>query len=403
MKRLIIFTILFFIVVAISPLLIDEKGYVLISLGNKVVESSILSAIIILTLAIFAFLMILRILRRGWKVSLSGWNNVVFANRRSAFNNLHKGIAAYILADYQQAELLLAKSAESSQLPHLAYLLAASAASKQQLISNTNHYMTLLEDTPQTINTGIALVLVKIKLLLEQQAFDKARKLIDEHHKHIGHDAHLLSLTIDLCLIELRFQAAIDYIVLAKKQKSITNKRIEQWQQQAFYGVFAHKILNGDQNALFGYWQGMPRKLKQSETILFAYCQVLAEHNIQEPLNVLLLPALKKDPSQAFLVELQALPIKHADELIAQVQKQLHNNSDSAKWLSCLGHLAAGSGQWSMAEKAFNSRFKLEQQEPLEQQKYRQSDLQAFANALTHQDKHKEANQVLRQCLTLFP
>ena len=34
MKRLLIFIVLFFIAIAISPFLIDEKGYILIKMGD---------------------------------------------------------------------------------------------------------------------------------------------------------------------------------------------------------------------------------------------------------------------------------------------------------------------------------------------------------------------------------
>lgn len=403
MKRLIILALLFFVVVALSPLLVDEKGYILIAVGNKTLESSLLSAIIMLTLLGFVALIVLKLIRGGWRISLSGWNKVIFANRRGAIKNLHKGVTAYILGDYQQAEQLLAKSAEPSQLSQLAYLMAASAASKQSLVSNTDHYLALLDDEIAFKSAGLDAIIVKISLLLEQQAYVQARQLVDQYHKHIGHDARLLTCSLDLTLAEKNYPAAIEHLVAARKQKSICDARIEQWEKIAFYGAFnaaLNAALNagtrqGDQKALSDYWQALPRKLKQREVVLFAYCQVLAEQNIVTPLTALLLPALKKDPSEAFLRRLQGLQIKHADELIMQVQKQLHNNHQSAKWLSCLGHLGLSSGQWQMAEKAFNSLIKLE---PVQ---YRQADLHAFAQALTEQGKHQEANQVWHRALTL--
>ena len=104
-----------------------------------------------------------------------------------------------------------------------AYLLAAVASSKQQLDANTNHYLDLLaQETKKSAQSDIASTIVKVKLLLAQEkieAYQEARTIIDDNHKFIGHDPRLLSLEIDLCIIEERFQSAVDHLVAARKEK----------------------------------------------------------------------------------------------------------------------------------------------------------------------------------------
>ena len=50
MKRLVVLILLFFAAVAISPLLINEKGYILIAMGDLTVESTVVTAVIMLIL-----------------------------------------------------------------------------------------------------------------------------------------------------------------------------------------------------------------------------------------------------------------------------------------------------------------------------------------------------------------
>ncbi len=397
MIRLIIIALVFFIVIAISPLLVDEKGYILISIGNITIESTVLSAIIMLSLIFTVLTITFKVLRGGLHFSFGAWHKFSFASQKRGIANFNKGLAAYMLEDYEEAENLFSKSAEPSKRKQSAYLLAAAASSKQQLSTNTNHYLDLLEkEVVKSEDMSLEGVIVKIKLLMNQgsqEAFDKSRVIIDKHHKQIGHDSRLLSLEIDLCLIEKRFEQAIEHLIKARKEKHISSHVIQIWENKAFYGLFSTKILQHDQNALQSYWQKLSKKIKQREEVLFAYCQVLAEQNITEPLTKIIQPILMKSPSHKFLLKLRHLPIKQNEPLIALVQKHLHKDSQSAKWLSCLGHLALMSEQWSMAERAFGSLIKLETiQSDIP---YDKEDLQAFAKALSEQEQYKAANEVL--------
>ncbi len=253
--KLLLLVLLFLSAIAISPVLIGEKGYILIAMGDLTVESTVVTAIIMLSLAFIALLMVLKFFRGGLNFSFAAWNKIAFANRRKALRDLNKGIAAYVLGDYKQAEHLLAKSAEASSFEHIAYLIAADAAQKQALKPNTEHYLALLEQKTNTLKVaGLEAILIKIKLLIGQQNYAQARQVIDEHHKHIGHDARLLSLEIELSLIEQRFDYVIKQLNAAKKQKSIDGQTITRWQQQAFYGAFNNLVKQQDNTALMEFW-----------------------------------------------------------------------------------------------------------------------------------------------------
>lgn len=392
MIRLILIAVAFFAVLAFSPMLIGEKGYILIAMGETTIESTVLSAIIMLIITFIVIFVAFKVIKGGFKFSFAAWNTVAFASQRRGIANFNKGLAAYMLEDYSQAEQLFAKSAIPSKRKQSAYLLAASASAKLALNDNTNHYLALLEqETSKEKELNLESVIIKVKLLMnqaEEACYKKAREIIDEHHKQIGHDPRLLALEIDLCLIEQRFQTAIDYLPAARKDKTLNEQAIVAWENTAFYSVFNETIKQKDKDSLQAYWQGISRKLKQRENILLAYCTVLAEQDIIEPLNKLLLPIIKKSPSENFLKSIRSLPIKQADELISLVQKHLHNNMQSAKWLSCLGHLAVNAAQWSMAEKAFGSLLKLEGEQ------YDRQDLVALAIALTHDNRIEDANSI---------
>jgi HemY protein len=395
MKRLLLLLLLIFVAVALSPMLIDEKGYILIAMGDLTLESTVVTASIMLVLTFMALLIALKVFRGSLNFSFAAWNKIAFAGRRRALRDLNKGIAAYVLGDYKQAEHLLAKSADASSLEHIAYLVAADAAQKQALKPNTEHYLALLEKSTDALKeAGLEAILIKIKLLIGQQNYQQAREVIDQHHKHIGHDARLLALEIDLSLIEQRFDYVVKQLNSAKKQKTIASETIAQWQQAAFYGAFNDQIKQHDNNALMQYWQQLAKKVKQEEIVVLAYCRVLAENNINEPLAKILLPVIKKGANSQLLKAIRNLPITQANELVAAAQKHLHSDPQSALWLSLVAHFAVFSQQWPLAEKAFNSLVNLEGSP------YDKVDLLTFSLVLEQQSEYEKANQVLRKIHT---
>lgn len=395
MKRFIIIILViaaFLGAVAIAPILIGEKGYILIAMGDLTIESTVVTASAMLIVLFITLMILLKLVRGGLHFSFSAWNKIAFASQRRALRNLNKGVAAYVLGDYQQAEHLLAKAAEPSKFEHLAYLVAADAAQKQALKPNTEHYLNLLDNCENTLKeAGIESVIIKVKLLIGQQNYQQAREVIDLHHKHVGHDDRLLTLEIELSLIEQRYDYVIGQLDTAKKAKNIDDKKIIQWQTTAFSGAFEQKITQHDQAALASYWQQLPKKSKQLEHVVLSYCQVLAEHNINEPLEKILFPIIKKGKQSQFLKAVRMLPIQHGETLLASAQKHLHAEPHNTLWLSLVAHLAAQNKQWSLAEKAFNSLVNIEGEQ------YDNVDLRKFADVLEHQQQLEKANQVLRK------
>ncbi|WP_077339777.1 heme biosynthesis HemY N-terminal domain-containing protein [Pseudocolwellia agarivorans] len=389
MKKLGVLLLIFFTFIAFAPMLIDDPGYISIAMGGMIYELTLYTAMFWILFVFLILILLFILLRGGFRFSLGTWNKLAFASKRRGVKDFEKAVAAYILEDYVQAEHLFAKSAEPAQQQRVGYLLASSAASKQALRSNTQHYLGLLDSIGNNVKNGnLESVLVTIKLHIEQDDFEKARALIDEHHKFIGHDARLLSLDIDLMLIEKRFIAAVESLVLARKQKTITEQTIKQWEETAFYGAFNQLVLEKNAEELSRYWNNLSSKVKQREVIVMAYCKVLAEQNIIQPLNKILLPVVKKGTDKAFLQQMRNLPLRSADELIAVVQKHLHKDPQNGTWLSCLAHLAVSSKQWDMAEKAFNSLVNLGEIQ------YDNVDLIAFAKVLQQREQFEKATQV---------
>jgi HemY protein len=391
MKRLLIFIVLFFIAVASAPYLIDEKGYILIKIGDHARETTVTAATAMLIFICLSLLVFSWLIKRSFSFSLGAWHKITFASKRRTLKNLNRGIAAYLTGDYQLAERLLAKSDKSTKFQSIALLMAASAAQKQSLNELTQRYLTQLDNSLDTVKEkSVEVVLVTVKLLIDQQAYQQARATLNDYQQSLSNDAGLFALDIELSLIEQRYEFVVEQLNSARKNKHFSDDKITDWELAAYYGVFNQQITLHDSSTLVSYWETLSRKIKQRDAIVIAYCRVLATHNVDKPLVKLLLPIIKKGSKEKLIKALCRLPLNTPDELILATQKQLHKQPNSAKWLSCLAHLALAGKQFSMAEKAFKSLLNLEEKQ------YSKTDLLAFANVQQQQGHYLHAIELLK-------
>lgn len=383
-----VFFLVFIVAVSISPALIDNKGYILVAMGDITIESSVVTASIFLFLLFVFLLFTLKLIRGGFRFGRGAWHKFAFANKRKAEKQFNQGVAAYLIADYGEAEKLLVQSAGRNVFPIAGYGLAASAAEKQHLTANCEYYLDCLAQ----LSEGKTLELEQVLMVITQQMvlknYAKARQLLDAYHKHLGHDHRLFAQELNLSLIEQHYQHVIDYLPKVMKQKQFSKTQIDHWCYQAFFGQFKSLLKDKGQQALTDYWQALNKKLKQHSEVTYAYCYVLSEIGATQALEKLLLPIFKFDINEQTLARIKALPLQQSEALLNQAQKYVHQDNHNIKWLSCLGWLALENKNYDLACKVYASLFKLTTE-------VNKQDIVSFARALTEKNELSQANQLL--------
>ena len=382
--------VLFFTVIVVTPGLIEDNGYILISMGDTAIESTVVSAVFLLIAAAFVIALIYILIKMVLRIGSTSWHKVVFSNQRRGQKLFLQGVNAYLLSDYQKSEELMAKCAESSQMTETAWLTAAKASIARNEPGNAKHYLNLIEMNKTKSTPLLETLSLKVQLLIQQGLLAQARHLLDENHKLVGHDYHLLKAEIELCLAESRFPSAIDHINQAKKQKAITTDEITHWQNVAYKGQFEQLFEQSGLEGVNQYWQSLPKKTRQSDAVFIAYANVLASNKLTDPLIDLIHPVIKKDVEKTLLDAIKVLPFSNVQPLIAIIQKHVQKQPESTKWLSALGHIAASSKDWHIAEGAFKKLFELEESK---------SDLARYADVLHHMGHHKDANSVYQKVI----
>lgn len=381
--------------IAIAPYLIDEKGYILIAMGDITYELTVVSAIIFITMLAFIIAFVYWGLRLGFKISSLAWRKIAFSSKAKAKREFQKGLGAYLLGDYAQAEKLMAGCAERSELANSAWLIAAASAKEQGNAAQTSNYLQYIAEHPDAQeNFSFETLLVAGRLNLDDKQFSKARTLLDENHKLIGHDGRLLGLDIEVCIHEGRFEQAIEQLKQARKDKTLNKNHVTQWEVRAYAGHFQNLIHKESVDAVAKYYKNLARKERQSEGIILAYADCLINNGLINNLEDLLLPLIKKDASEHFINELKTMPINHGEHIIFAVQKILQKQPENTFWLSALAHLCMANKEYDKSHKTFTSLLKLAQN---------QDDLRGYATLLERMGEHQQANRVYQELLVQNP
>ncbi len=135
--------------------------------------------------------------------------------------------------------------------------------------------------------------------------------------------------------------------------------------------------------------------MKQREVVIVCYANVLAQNNIQQGLDKVLLPLVKAGTNAELLKALRTLPLTKAEDIIANIQKILHKQPENGVWLSYLAHVAGQTKQWEMSSKAFHSLSQLEHY------KMDKVDYKMFSQVLMALNNVNEANKVLIKAVEL--
>ncbi|MBQ8708676.1 MAG: hypothetical protein IJ523_11370 [Succinivibrionaceae bacterium] len=129
MKKILL-CLLFCAAVIMAPQVVDNHGYVFISVAGYTIETSLLVALIIVLAAYVLLAVIFRILARIFSAHTS--ISAFFGRRReeSARENLYFGLIALLEHRYEEAQHLLISCTHSRHRSVASYIIAAEAAAK---------------------------------------------------------------------------------------------------------------------------------------------------------------------------------------------------------------------------------------------------------------------------------
>ncbi|ELO1555547.1 heme biosynthesis HemY N-terminal domain-containing protein [Aeromonas hydrophila] len=300
-----------------GPQASGNKGYVLISLGNYTVESSVTSAVILAVLFYGALLIVEWLLGRvfGLRRKTLGW----YGSRRRRKANQQTVAATLAMAEghYSQAEKLMLKGASNSDTPLLNYLSAAKAAqARGDDVRRDQYLQKAQEENPKA---ELALTLTQTQLQIEQGQYDTALAMLESVYALNPRHPMVLDQLRQVHLAREDWAALIDLIPVLHKVGKLTPKQEEELLLQAWRGRL--DAASGALETLRPIWQELPRKLRQDPDLLATYGDRLRQLGADNEAAELWLDALRKQVSPQLLARLPKLKLDSYQPMLTLLQK----------------------------------------------------------------------------------
>lgn len=342
MIRLLFYAVLILAGLIVGPALISHKGYVLISLGEYTLETSVIGAVV----SILVFFGLLQ---------FAEWAVVKFVNvtgatvtlpgrlrRRKARALTEQGALALAQQDWPVAQKTLAKAAPASEIPVLNYLTAAEAAHNCGDRQSRDQYLSKAEPMAKQ-----AVQVARVRFLVDDNELVKARKIYDSLPANAKDRPNVTRLALDLFRRQQDWDAQARLLPALSRHKALPDQALQTLPQEIEASCLES---SSDLAALNQRWGALPRKLKKSDDVARAYIAGLIRFEQGGEAAKLLLARLdKRTPQEALLALLPQAAGSDAKSVLAQAEARFNGN-DSLPVLDCLSELAEQAGDWEKAK-----------------------------------------------------
>lgn len=350
--------------VALYQLLANQEGFLLLSVGHYVLETSLWGALMIALLTVAAIFLLYRLWRlffypnRLWKIRRS-------RRQRKIRNKTVEGVIDCLEGNWPKAVDNLNKALKHSETPVLNYLGSAVASFNLGDVSAVEE--TLRQAREKGIADSMTLGLLQVRMCLQDQDFDKALALVELlHRRQPSHPTVLRLLAsarkgirdwggLQAMLADLKRYKALSPSEYVELEAEVYEELINAFSLQEI----VNKSLREQQEELDRLWDSVPRRLQKSSRLVAAYVRQLevvgrgekAESRLRRFIPshwqgelVLLYGSLQVDPKRQ----------------LASAEGWLANHPESPELLQSLGRLCIKNQLWGKAKKYFESALALQ-------------------------------------------
>lgn len=362
-KLLIVLSIALVAGAAVYQVLARINGYLLLSAGPYVLETSLWGALILVVLFLVSLWLLWRlwcllVLPRHW------WRRIVGKKIVKDRNHTVQGMLDYLDGNWPKAIENLKKGVKRSETPALNYLGAAAASFNLGDEENVNALLRQAEDNgvADTITVG----LLRTRLYLQNQQHDKALVAIERLYRQQPGNPSVLRLLattrrglgdwagLEMMLVDLKKHHALSSEELAVLEREIYLGLISGFNA----AVASNKSLSDRQAELDHLWDRLPHRLQTNETLVAAYIVQLQKLGMDTRAETRLRRFLSREWSEE-LVELYGKLNGDPEAQLVTGEAWLREHSESAALLQTLGRLCVKTQLWGKAKDYFEAALRL--------------------------------------------
>ena len=246
--------------VSIALLLLEDPGYVLLSIADTSVETTVSMLAIVLVVGFAVITMIYRALhftiRFPDKMYL--WGRAHRLAR--AKDKTSRGMHALAEGHWKQAEKLLAQSAADCDAPMLNYLSAARAAQHQHEHERRDKYLQLASQSGQ--HTTLATSLTQADLQIAQGQYEQALASLNHLVTIAPNNPYILEMLLYLYKQLGEWQSLKERLPDFWKLGIIENEEAAALEVEVSIQLLRSQATRADAQAVKDQWQHLPKDIK---------------------------------------------------------------------------------------------------------------------------------------------
>ncbi len=355
MKKLIYLLVLVavcLIAMIAAPSLVGDKGYVLIQMGNFIVETSVVALGIMLFVAAFGWIIISILIGRTVKLTKRSGSWFGSRSRRKQQKAFYRSIQALAEGDWDDATKA-AEQAESGNFDGVNFLVAAQAAVARD---RQDTAVRKLNEAAEFTHSALAARVTLARMALADKKPEKALKALSELDEKQQKSA---------IAIKLRVQALAESGQWAKLEqelsgyKKILGNDYAVWSKQIAKGRLAEVASKQGAIALKLFWDELPRKQRNDIGYQAAYAEQLLTQGMHQEAQTVLLGWQKRGPVAELLPLFKSLRLPNPAPTIQALEKWIKADQENANLYSILGYVAYHAGDLLLADKALQKAMKL--------------------------------------------
>ena len=340
MRLLIGIIITLFASVWVALSLRQDPGYVMFSIGQWTVETSLAFFVVFLVIFFFVLYLLVRLAVHLWQAPGQTWQANQRRLRRKARHLLDLGLRQLAAGQWLTAEKTLLKGAGHSETPALHYLGAARAIHHlHDLKWRRDLHVRQAEDAPEA--DKLTVQLTRAEFLLEDENGEQARVILESLHnlnpRHPGVLRWLATAYQQLGAWEPLQKLLPDL----QKQKALSDEAFATLQSQTYRALLESAAASNSLDRLRALWKQAPAALREEdEEFLVHYATALCDCEAIDDAEALLREAIDRRWNVKLVVGYGMLGRGNATAQLATAEGWLAQHGDDPYLLLTLGRLA---------------------------------------------------------------
>ena len=349
MIGLIIFIVAIVLVLAITPFVLDEKGYVLISFNNTTIEGTIVSFCIMAALSTAALYLTYKLVRYCLSIYRNTKHGFFARSQERKHAAIEQALWSLINDDYEQVESALSSNSVPAKFADIRLALLAKTA-----LANNQPDKAL--ERLFEISPGQQLKVAKLWLASgDSSVIEPQIRVAAESKKATVLD---LKLYTEVLVQQQHFKLLEDFLPRLLRKNALNDT---QW-QQVFLAYFAAQA----NDELTAKYQHLGKKLQAHAHT--AYLTQMAKVGQLASIENELVKLLKQKQHEQLAHILSEAAPSNANKLQSSIQERLKKDEHNNALLLALACLANAQGDYDLAARVFDKALNSENKSQFRQQ-----------------------------------